>query len=58
MSTESGTSVVKIPGWAVSIIVLLIMNMIFAGFAAGKVTQRVDNVDRRLDRIEDKIFGR
>lgn len=49
---------IRIPGWAVSIIVLLITQILVVGFAAGKVTQHVDSIDRRLDRIEDHIFGR
>ncbi len=48
----------RIPGWAISIIVLLITQMIVIGFAAGKVSNHVDNIDKRLDRIEDHIFGR
>jgi archaellum component FlaG (FlaF/FlaG flagellin family) len=56
--TEDAAPAIRIPGWAVSIIVLLISQILIIGFAAGKVTQHVDLIDKRLDRIEDHIFGR
>lgn len=49
---------IRVPGWAVSIIVLLIINMVALGFAAGQVTTRVETIDLRLTRIEERIFGR
>jgi hypothetical protein len=61
------TADLKIPRWAITIIVLLISNMVVGGFAAGKIVQRVDNVDsnqfnydaamnKRMDRLEDRMY--
>lgn len=55
VSTVPIADSIRIPKWAVSIIVLLVGNIIVGGFAAGKIVQRVEQVERSLSEVNVRM---
>ena len=54
MSTVIRDSI-RIPKWAISIIVLLVGQMIAGGFAAGRIVQRVEAMERNVAEMSTRV---
>lgn len=52
---ESG---VRIPTWAISIIILLLLNMIGGAFSYGHLSADVQELKAKVDKLENKfVYG-
>lgn len=55
MGGELSTSIIA-TGF-ISLGILVLTNVIIVAYSYGKITQSVADVCRRVERVEDKIFG-
>lgn len=53
---HNDAEVIKVPRWALALIISIVLHMIGGAFAAGILWMKVDSIGQRMERIEHKVF--